>query len=152
MPALSPRSYIPVPASERVQRTTTKTVHGDCVSLSTTESRLRSCIDSKVVNRLDDDRNAGQSGAGTMRQMVCVRGLLLVAGIAASGALWPSASRAFTQEDQRRLCTPDVLRLCSSEIPDVERITACMRRQRANLSEGCRSVFGKPAQSASADR
>jgi hypothetical protein len=78
--------------------------------------------------------------------------LLLVAGIAASGALWPSASRAFTQEDARRLCTPDVLRLCSSEIPDVERITACMRRQRANLSEGCRSVFGKPAQSASADR
>jgi len=104
------------------------------------------------VNRLDGDRNAGQSGEGTMRHVVCVRGLLLVAGIAASGALWPSASRAFTQEDQRRLCTPDVLRLCSSEIPDVGRITACMRRQRANLSEGCRSVFGKPAQSASADR
>jgi hypothetical protein len=149
MPALPSRSYIPAP---EMQRTITKTVHGDCVSLSTTESGLRSCIDSKVVNRLDDDRNAGQSGAGTMGHLVCVRGLLLVAGIAASGALWPSASRAFTQEDQRRLCTPDVLRLCSSEIPDVERITACMRRQRANLSEGCRSVFGKPAQSASADK
>jgi hypothetical protein len=89
---------------------------------------------------------------GTMRHVIRVRGLLLVAGIAASGASWPSASRAFTQEDQRRLCTPDVMRLCSSEIPDVERITACMRRQRANLSEGCRSVFGKPAQSASADK
>jgi hypothetical protein len=87
-----------------------------------------------------------------MRHMVCVRGLLFAAIIAASGALWPTASRAFTEADQRRLCTPDVMRLCSSEIPDVERITACMRRQRANLSEGCRSVFGKPAQSASADK
>src|SRR5262249_37733111 len=115
---------------EQVQRGITKSVHGDSVSLRATESRLRSSIDSKAANRLDGDRNAGQSKEGTMRQLVCVRGLLLVAGIAASGALWPSASRAFTQEDQRRLCTPDVLRLCSSEIPDVERITACMRRQR----------------------
>ena len=79
-----------------------------------------------------------------------LRGLLFIAGVLACWAVWPSASRAFTEEDARRLCTPDVLRLCSSEIPDVDRITACMRRQRASLSEGCRSVFGKPAQSASA--
>lgn len=87
-----------------------------------------------------------------MRRLVCVRGLLVVVGVAACAALWPFASQAFTQEDQRRLCTPDVFRLCSSEIPDVERITACMRRQRAQLSAACRSVFGKPAQSASAER
>jgi hypothetical protein len=38
-----------------------------------------------------------------------------------------------------------------SEIPNVERITACMHKQRSSLSQGCRSVFGKPAeQSASA--
>lgn len=79
-----------------------------------------------------------------------LRGLLFIAGVLGCWAVWPSASRAFTEEDARRLCTPDVLRLCSSEIPDVDRITACMRRQRASLSEGCRSVFGKPAQSASA--
>jgi hypothetical protein len=54
------------------------------------------------------------------------------------------ASHAFTRADQQRLCMGDAMRLCSSEIPDVERITACMRRQRANLSDGCRSVFGKP--------
>jgi hypothetical protein len=62
----------------------------------------------------------------------------------------PAVSRAFTQDDQRRLCTGDVFRLCSSEIPDVDRITACMHRQRASLSEGCRRVFGKPGESASA--
>jgi hypothetical protein len=81
-----------------------------------------------------------------------VRGLQLAAGVALCWALSPSASQAFTEQDQRRLCTPDVMRLCSAEIPDVERITACMRRNRANLSEGCRSVFGKPAESASATR
>jgi hypothetical protein len=27
-------------------------------------------------------------------------------------------------------------------------ITACMRKQQASLSEGCRSVFGKPAEQA----
>ncbi|HEX2366853.1 MAG TPA: hypothetical protein VHJ00_17755 [Bradyrhizobium sp.] len=79
-----------------------------------------------------------------------VRGFQLIACMALGSALWPAASQAFTEEDQRRLCTGDVMRLCSAEIPDVERITACMRRQRANLSEGCRSVFGKPPQSASA--
>jgi hypothetical protein len=82
--------------------------------------------------------------------LLCVRGFQLVACVAFGSALWPAASQAFTEEDQRRLCTGDVMRLCSAEIPDVERITACMRRQRANLSEGCRNVFGKPAQSAAA--
>jgi hypothetical protein len=82
----------------------------------------------------------------------CIRGLQLAACVAACLTLWPTASRAFTEEDQRRLCTPDVWRLCSSEIPSVERIVACMRRQRAHLSPECRSVFGKPAQSASATR
>jgi hypothetical protein len=90
---------------------------------------------------------------GTMRtKLLFVRGLQLVACVAACWVACPATSQAFTEEDARRLCTPDVLRLCSSEIPDVERITACMRRQRASLSEGCRSVFGKPAQAASATK
>jgi hypothetical protein len=28
-----------------------------------------------------------------------------------------------------------------SEIPDVDRVTACMIRQRASLSDGCKAVF-----------
>lgn len=50
------------------------------------------------------------------------------------------ASHAYTQE-QAQLCTGDAMRLCGSEIPDVDRITACMARKRAQLSEGCRAVF-----------
>jgi hypothetical protein len=70
--------------------------------------------------------------------------IALCIGFAA--VLLPTTSRAFTEEDQHRLCTGDVFRLCASEIPNRDRITACMRRQRASLSEGCRSVFGKPAE------
>jgi hypothetical protein len=84
--------------------------------------------------------------------LLCVRGVLFAACAVAGLALWPSTSRAFTEEDQRRLCTPDAFRLCSSEIPDRERVIACMRRQHANLSPECRRVFGKPAQSASTER
>ena len=32
-----------------------------------------------------------------------------------------------------------------SEIPDRERITACMKANRAKLSPGCRTVFNKPS-------
>jgi hypothetical protein len=73
-----------------------------------------------------------------------IRNFTLTTSLALCLTMLPAASRAFTQDDQRRLCTGDVFRLCSSEIPSVERITACMRRQRASLSEGCRSVFGRP--------
>ncbi|SDS71973.1 hypothetical protein SAMN05444158_2967 [Bradyrhizobium canariense] len=80
-----------------------------------------------------------------------VRNFRMMSGLVFCFAMVPATSHAFTQDDQRRLCTGDVFRLCASEIPNVERITACMRRQRASLSDGCRSVFGKPVeQSASA--
>lgn len=42
---------------------------------------------------------------------------------------------------QRAACTPDVFRLCSSDIPNVGRITACLRRERASLGASCRSVM-----------
>jgi hypothetical protein len=74
-----------------------------------------------------------------------IRNFTFLTGLTLCLTMLPAASRAFTQEEQRRLCTGDVFRLCSSEIPSVERITACMHRQRASLSEGCRRVFGRAA-------
>jgi hypothetical protein len=41
------------------------------------------------------------------------------------------------------MCTGDAFRLCSSEIPDIPKITACMRKQRASLSVGCRQVMDR---------
>jgi hypothetical protein len=57
-------------------------------------------------------------------------------------ALSPSASFAFSAEAQQ-MCTGDALRLCSSEIPDIPAITACMYKHRANLSAGCRTVMDR---------
>jgi hypothetical protein len=48
--------------------------------------------------------------------------------------------QAYTME-QQQMCSGDAMRLCSSEIPNVERITACMERQREYLSDGCKAVF-----------
>lgn len=44
-------------------------------------------------------------------------------------------------ESERAACTPDVFRLCSSEIPNVNRVIACMKAKRASLSAPCRVVF-----------
>lgn len=55
--------------------------------------------------------------------------------------LFASATHAQGTPQQRRACTPDVYRLCAGEIPNVRAITACLRRNRASLSEACRTVF-----------
>jgi hypothetical protein len=44
-------------------------------------------------------------------------------------------------EEQRMACTPDVFRLCGSEIPDTNRIVSCLRHNTALLSRPCRAVF-----------
>jgi hypothetical protein len=43
--------------------------------------------------------------------------------------------------DQQLACTPDVFRLCGSEIPDVNRIVACLRQNTPQLGVPCRAVF-----------
>ena len=69
--------------------------------------------------------------------------------IALSISLWPAASQAYTPE-QEQACTGDAFRLCSSEIPDVNRVTACMVAKKAQLSPGCRAHFRPDPPAASA--
>jgi hypothetical protein len=58
-----------------------------------------------------------------------------------SGAV-PAVSAEYRgTAEQQQACTPDVMRLCSDSVPDVDRIIACMRRNRANLSAPCGAVF-----------
>ena len=47
-------------------------------------------------------------------------------------------------EQEQMACTPDVFRLCWSEIPNVSQIVACLIREKPRLSEGCRAVFERP--------
>ena len=56
--------------------------------------------------------------------------------------MWPVAGRAYTAEEQQA-CSGDAFRLCSAEIPDVDRVTVCMVRNKSRLSPGCR-VFFRP--------
>ena len=57
-------------------------------------------------------------------------------------ALASTSSFAFSAEAQQ-MCTGDAFRLCSSEIPNIPAITACMYKHRANLSPGCRTVMDR---------
>src|ERR1700704_2326425 len=69
----------------------------------------------------------------------CSLGLATMIGIAA-------ATPAFSEEnrgtmEQQMACTPDVFRLCGDQIPDVNRIVACLRQNTPQLSRPCRAVF-----------
>jgi hypothetical protein len=43
--------------------------------------------------------------------------------------------------EQQLACTGDVLSLCGDQIPDTNRIVACLRQNTPQLSNGCRAVF-----------
>jgi hypothetical protein len=62
-----------------------------------------------------------------------------------------SPGLAFSSEAQQ-MCSGDAMRLCSSEIPDIPRITACMVRQKAHVSPGCRAVMDREAAMAATAR
>ena len=65
---------------------------------------------------------------------------LVLAFAASVSTLSSTASFAFSAEAQQ-MCTGDAFRLCSSEIPNIPKITACMFKHRAELSAGCRTVM-----------
>jgi hypothetical protein len=80
--------------------------------------------------------------------MVAVRlrifhlGLMLATALVVS--ILATAGQAYTPE-QQQACSGDAFRLCGPEIPDVDRVTACMIRQRSQLSPGCKALFQEPA-------
>jgi hypothetical protein len=47
--------------------------------------------------------------------------------------------------EQRAACTPDAFRLCRSEIPDVDRVIACLKQNAPNLSKACQAVMNSAA-------
>jgi hypothetical protein len=57
--------------------------------------------------------------------------------------VFSATAHAYTPE-QQQACTGDAFRLCGNAIPDVDRVTVCMIRNRALLSPGCRVYFRSP--------
>jgi hypothetical protein len=46
--------------------------------------------------------------------------------------------------EERRACTPDVVRLCREFVPNQELINKCLMEKKAELSPGCRTVMFGP--------
>jgi hypothetical protein len=71
--------------------------------------------------------------------------IVLSLAIAIGGGVF-AAAPALSQDErgtweQQMACTPDVMRLCSDQIPDTGRIVACLRQNTALLGHSCRAVF-----------
>lgn len=67
----------------------------------------------------------------------------LAAALLALGAIATPIDQARAQgtKSEREACTPDVFRLCSSEIPNVGRIVSCLNAKKSQLSPACRTVM-----------
>jgi hypothetical protein len=55
-----------------------------------------------------------------------------------------TSSFALGTAEQRAACTPDAMRLCSSQIPNISAIVACLRQNKANLSKPCQAAMSSP--------
>jgi len=74
-------------------------------------------------------------------------GMIAALGLAWAAGFMPAPAMAQSRgtPEQQQACQPDAMRLCSEFIPDVERITACMVKNRIRLSPPCHAVFTTPA-------
>jgi hypothetical protein len=73
----------------------------------------------------------------------------LAAAAAILGFAWvvgfaPAPAAAQGTPEQQQACTPDVMRLCNAFVPDVAKITVCMKRNWASVSPACRVALHPP--------
>ena len=72
------------------------------------------------------------------QSLLCaVAGLLTVLIVATDTR--PAAAQA---SDAAERCTPDVMRLCNEFVPDADRIAACLKSKRKQLTPSCASALG----------
>ena len=80
---------------------------------------------------------AGQTGLVSRRVAAALSMLVAFAS--------PSYGQQQGTPEERQACTPDAFRLCGNFIPDADKITACLKNNRDQLSPECKLVFsGKP--------
>jgi hypothetical protein len=89
---------------------------------------------------------SAKSLTSKIRDTSLALGFAAIVSIASTGS-----SFAFSSEAQQQ-CTGDAFRLCSSEIPNIPKITACMMKHRSDLSAGCRTVMDKELAKGGASR
>jgi hypothetical protein len=69
--------------------------------------------------------------------MRIVRLICLLALVAGVSCYRTGGANAEVSQDVQQACTPDAMRLCSEFIPDVAKITACMKAKRSQISAPC---------------
>jgi hypothetical protein len=72
---------------------------------------------------------------GLYMRIVQLAGAVILLALVFSGADQASAQGS---EAARQACTPDAMRLCSDVIPDVAKVTACMKAKSSQVSDACR--------------
>ncbi len=65
-------------------------------------------------------------------RFICL--LALLTGVSLYGL---DRANAQASPEVQQACTPDAMRLCSQFIPDVAKVTACMKAKHSQLSTGC---------------
>jgi hypothetical protein len=71
-----------------------------------------------------------------------IRQALFVAAFAVSISALSTPSFAWSAE-ARSACMGDVFRVCGAEVPNVDRVTACMVKSRKIVSPGCRVAMDR---------
>jgi hypothetical protein len=90
------------------------------------------------MTKSSDSKSLIRTSLGSrIRDAGLALGFAAIVSIAAT-----TSSFAFSAEAQQ-MCTGDAFRLCSSEIPNIPKITACMMKHRSDLSAGCRAVMDR---------
>ncbi len=69
-------------------------------------------------------------------------GAILVTLASASAAMALSKQPSL-REQAEAVCYNDAVRLCNDDIPDETKVTACMTKNRAQLSPSCGKIFDK---------
>ena len=72
-----------------------------------------------------------------------IRDTGLALGFAAIVSIISTSSSFAFSEATKQACYSDAFRLCASEIPNIQKTTACMMQRKSQLSAGCRTAVEK---------
>ncbi|CAG4888466.1 hypothetical protein [Paraburkholderia saeva] len=78
--------------------------------------------------------------------------LSLGASLLAASLCAADTAAAASSEQQHKACRGDALHFCKAEIPNREKIIACMKQHLSELSPGCRAMFDENKNQESSDQ
>jgi hypothetical protein len=92
-----------------------------------------------------DSTAAALKAARKPKETVMTKFRTALIGAAVLATLVASSSAGFAQgtPEQRAACSGDAFKYCSGEIPNVAKITACMKANYSRLSPGCKAAAAR---------